>query len=171
MQLPQDYSRLQIGLHWLSAIIILWALVSGSLFRIVEVSAELKESVTHFNVSLTMLFIPFFILRAYLAFSTSSSARGCGPNFMERLARIAHCAIYVLTTVVLISGVLMMKDRADFFGFLYFGPVLTQPTLHEWFGDLHIWSCVALAALVVLHIVAVIRHQISGNSVIKRMWP
>ena len=170
MQLPQGYSRLQVGLHWLSAIIIMWALVSGGLFRIVEFSEGLKEDLAHFNVSLTLLFIPFFMLRVYLAFSTSSSAHVCGPNLMERLARIAHCAIYALTTVVLISGVLMMKDRADLFGFFYFGPVLTQPTLHEWFGHLHIWSCVALAALIALHIGAVIWHQLSGNSVMKRMW-
>jgi cytochrome b561 len=86
------------------------------------------------------------------------------------LARIAHCAIYVLTAVVLLTGVLMMKEPADVFGLVRFGPVLTQPELHEWFTRLHIGSCIALAALLALHIAAVIKHQMSGNPVLKRMW-
>jgi cytochrome b561 len=170
MKVPCSYSRLQIVLHWLSAAVILWALVTGSLLSVVDVDDEFKSSVASFNVSLTSLFIPLFILRAWLAFLPSLGDRTFAASTSQRLARIAHCAIYVLTAVVLLTGVLMMKERADVFGLVRFGPVLTQPELHEWFTRLHIGSCIALAALLALHIAAVINHQMRGNPVLKRMW-
>jgi cytochrome b561 len=83
---------------------------------------------------------------------------------------MTHCAIYVLTALVLVTGVLMMEKSADVFGLIRFGPVLTQPALHEAFSQLHIGSCIVLAALIALHVAAVIKHQLTGHSVLKRMW-
>lgn len=170
MHSPGSYSRLQISLHWLSAVVILWALVTGSLLSFLELSAEIKDAMASFNVSLTTLFIPFFMLRLYVAASRSAPSLDASWTLQQVAARLTHRAIYISTTVVLISGVLMMQHSADVFGFAHFGPVLTHAWLREWFTQIHTWSCVALAALITLHVAAVIKHQLSGNPIIKRMW-
>ncbi|SDG76432.1 cytochrome b [Pseudomonas abietaniphila] len=170
MHLPGSYSRVQIGLHWLSAVVILWALVTGSLLSFLELPAEIKDGMASFNVSLTTVFIPFFMLRLYVAASRSAASINASWTLQQVAARLTHRAIYTLTTVVLISGVLMMQHGADVFGFAQFGPVLTHVWLREWFTQIHTWSCVALAALITLHVAAVIKHQLSGHSIIKRMW-
>ena len=170
MHLPGYYSRLQIGLHWLSAVVILWALVTGSLLSFLELPAEIKGGMASFNVSLTTLFIPFFLLRLYVAASRSAAILHASWTLQQVAARLTHRAIYSSTTVVLISGVLMMQHSADVFGVARFGPVLTHAWLREWFTQIHTWSCVALAALITLHVAAVIKHQLSGHSIIRRMW-
>jgi cytochrome b561 len=44
------YSRQRVLLHWLSAAVILWTLLSGFLVAGFEVSAHIKESVALINV-------------------------------------------------------------------------------------------------------------------------
>ena len=55
------YSTQQIILHWLSAIIIIWATLSGFYVAFCHPDQPVKEWIGFFNVSLTTLFIPFFI--------------------------------------------------------------------------------------------------------------
>lgn len=81
-----------------------------------------------------------------------------------------HYAIYAITAVVLGSGLSMMDEGIRLFEVVQFGPLLQQPVHHEWFSWLHTWSCIALAGLLALHIGAVIKHQLSGQPVIRQMW-
>ena len=46
------YSRQRVLLHWLSAAVILWTLLSGFFVAGFEVPAHMKESVAFFNVGL-----------------------------------------------------------------------------------------------------------------------
>jgi cytochrome b561 len=140
------------------------------LLSFLELPAEIKGGMASFNVSLTTLFIPFFLLRLYVAASRSAAILHASWTLQQVAARLTHRAIYSSTTVVLISGVLMMQHSADVFGVARFGPVLTHAWLRGWFTQIHTWSCVALAALITLHVAAVIKHQLSGHSIIRRMW-
>ena len=64
-----DYSTCQKLLHWVSAVIIVWALLSGSVVAIFAVPASVKAWVFFFNVSLTTLYIPVFVVRVYCSFT------------------------------------------------------------------------------------------------------
>ncbi|CAK9886650.1 MAG: hypothetical protein XXXJIFNMEKO3_03095 [Candidatus Erwinia impunctatus] len=55
------YSWQQVVLHWLSAIIIIWATISGFMIFFLQPAQEIKDIIGFFNVSLTTVFIPFFI--------------------------------------------------------------------------------------------------------------
>lgn len=170
MTLSTPYSRVQIYLHWLSAAVILWTLISGSSVLVLDLPASLKKDLTAFNVSLTAAFIPFFILRCCLAIRRAARAAPCSKTLQQWLALIAHGALYAVTAVVLGSGVLMMGQGFSVFGLVHIDPLLTSPAYLTRFARLHIGSCVVLAALIALHIAAVIKHQWAGTPVIGRMW-
>lgn len=52
------YSTSQKLLHWVSAVIIVWALLSGFFVAVFSVPASVKAWVAFFNVSLTTVYIP-----------------------------------------------------------------------------------------------------------------
>jgi cytochrome b561 len=163
----KPYSAMQIALHWLSAIVIIWALISGSSVALLDVSAATVALVSFINVSLTTLLIPFFLLRLLLAL------KAAGPlpvTTMERLAAWAHRALYGVTLVVLVTGVLMMDRPINVLDWLTIPAPLADTVLIGHFNRLHIWSCALLALLVAMHIAAVIKHQWLGRGVLARMW-
>ncbi|RON10750.1 hypothetical protein BK659_04355 [Pseudomonas brassicacearum] len=165
-----SYTRAQKFLHWLSAVIIIWALVSGFYVALFEVALPVKEWVAFINVSMTTAFLPFFVVRLYLSFRRSrSSARQCS-TLAENVASFVHWLIYLVVSLVLVTGVLMMDRVINVFDLLFIPQPLQDPDWIQLFIKIHVWACVVLAALVALHMSAVIKHEVSGRRVLVNMW-
>lgn len=162
------YTWQQIILHWISAVVILWALISGFYVALVPVSFEVKNIVSFVNVSVTALFTPVFCVRWYYRYTTAQSIDAMGNN-NGRLAHCAHESIYWVTAIVLVTGVLMMDRPMDIFGWVQLPQVLTDAQWLVWFKWVHIAACAFLAVLVTVHICAVIMHELSGRRLLKRM--
>lgn len=163
------YTPVQVVLHWVSAVVILWALMSGFYVSIFEVVPTTKAWVGFVNVSLTALYIPLFILRFYWAFLHGRSKFTRGRSINEYMALFVHTAIYWVLGVVLVTGVLMMDRPINIFDVLLIAQPLTDPMAIEWFMRVHIQACVALLALVAVHVGAVIKHEMCGHRVLKNM--
>lgn len=163
-----SYSPVRVFLHWFSAIIIVWALVSGFAVAWFDFSPAVVAWVSYVNVSLTTLLIPFFFLRLLLALQSAAVA---ASTPIEWVAALAHWALYVMSSVVLVTGVLMMARPINVFGWVTLPAPLDDPDLIALFFLVHVWSCAILAGLVALHIAAVIKHQCQGRNVLARMWP
>jgi len=163
-----NYSRRRVLLHWLSAVIILWALVSGFYVAYLPVSAATEHWVGSLNVSLTTLFIPLFAWRAWLFVR---APRPCVSvlSSVQRLALAVHALIYLTIGVVLVTGVLMMKSPISIFGLVRIPQPLGDPSLIELANTAHVLSCVVLSILVALHLCAVAWHEFSGRRVVRRM--
>ena len=167
MQTP--YSASQIILHWISAVIIIWATLSGFWISVFDIEPAIKNWVSFFNISLTTLFIPVFAVRIYLAYRQPTAVEAQAPLLSNVLATWAHRLLYGLTTVVLITGVMMMDRPINIFDQVLIPQPLTDPAWIELFFKVHVAACWVLALLIGLHIAAVIKHEISGNRVMKRM--
>jgi cytochrome b561 len=163
------YSRQRVLLHWLSAAIIVWTLVSGFYVASVEVAAHVARWIAFVNVSLTTVFIPFFVWRLFLFVSDVRPSGVRVLSFVEKLALTAHTLIYLVVGVVLMTGVLMMDRPIDVFGVVEIVQPLSDPGLIALFFQAHIWACVVLAVLVLLHVGAVIVHEARGHRVLRRM--
>lgn len=163
------YSRQRVLLHWLSAAVILWTLLSGFLVAGFEVSAHIKESVAFFNVSLTTVFIPFYLWRLILFFTHARFSGMKSLSLVEVLALFAHALIYLFVGAVLVTGVLMMDRPIDVFGVIEIGQPLSDPQLIALFVTVHTWVCVVLSLLLVAHIGAVIVHEACNHRVLQRM--
>ncbi len=160
---------MQIVLHWLSAAVILWALGSGFLVAFVEVSAGTEARISALNVSLTALLTPLFALRMLMAWR-HRHLRIHAPGLMGKLARYAHLSLYIVTTLVLASGILMMDRDIQIFGLLRIPAPVTAPLVLETIHGVHRYACVVLAGLVALHVGAVVLHQWRRTPVLQRMW-
>ena len=157
-------------LHWLSAAVILWATVSGFMILIPDFDQDTKNLIAQFNVSITTLFIPFFILRVINRVSNGI------PDYKDVITRheitlavAMHIAIYILVAIVLVSGVLMMDKGVSVFGLIEFSNPLDNEKIIGAFKSLHEYSTRILALCVFLHIAALIRHELLGNRILRRM--
>ncbi|AWY44134.1 cytochrome B [Pseudomonas putida] len=160
------YTKAQVALHWLSAFIILWSLCTGSYVALFKASPDIKSLITALNISMTTLFIPFFVLRAILRINHLRKYPA-GPG--ELLATFVHNLIYLITAMVLLTGVLMMDRPISVFGLPSLPPLITNP---QWLHDFHAAhrdSTEMLGGLVLLHLLAVAKHELSGNRILKNM--
>ena len=165
-----NYSIVQKVLHGLSALTIIWLLMSGFYVGLIMKDSALKIFVGELNVSLSLLLVPLFLLRLCVSFGRGYGALTDEKKLTPWLAFFVHTIMYVLVIIVLISGVLMMERPIIFFNVVTFPQPLISVDLTDFFGRIHTPACVMLAALITLHMAAVIKHQLAGQSVIKRMF-
>jgi cytochrome b561 len=163
------YSRRRVLLHWLSAAVILWTLLSGFFVAGFKVSAPIKASVAFVNVSLTTVFIPLYVWRLFLFFTHTRFSGMRALTLVEALALFVHTLIYLVVGTVLVTGVLMMDRPIDVFGVVEIAQPLSDPRLIALFVTLHIWACVVLSLLIAAHIGAVIVHEACNHRVLRRM--
>ncbi|MDR9767510.1 cytochrome b/b6 domain-containing protein [Shewanella baltica] len=164
----ENYSLLQKILHWLSAAIIIWATISGFYIGFFNVNYETKELISFFNVAITTILIPFFMVRLYIYIHSNDFNAWSQLEVNKLLPKIAHFVIYVNIIIVLITGVTMMDRDINVFGFIIPQPI-TDDYLNSISNSIHIFSCGSLAFLILLHISAVVIHKLKGNCVMKRM--
>lgn len=164
-----NYSITQKWLHNISVLMISWLMGSGYLVTLIDRLDPFKESIVALNASLAFLFTPLFFIGVYVSFGKSCRGAFKPRSLMSRLAFAVHTMIYLATVTVLISGFLMMRRDIIFFDCFSIPHWSNDVQMLERFASVHSWACVALALLLVLHMAAVIKHQLAGKSVIKRM--
>lgn len=159
------YDLLTKVFHWISAIIILWALFSGFIvFQTVKDQAIL-DFVSSFNVSITLLLVPIFIARIINRIHRS---RYETDNSKNAAATFVHICIYLTTIFILITGVFMIKGDVNFFGTTLFTNSFDE-SLANASTSAHIYSCMVLGGLVFLHVMAVVKHHFMGNRIMLKM--
>lgn len=165
----EKYRWQQVLLHWVSAVLILWVLISGFFVAYFDVAPRTFDLVAFVNVSLSTLYIPVFLLRWLLHLCWSKPAHPCYGRLMRCMAMLVHEGLYVVTGFVLLSGVLMMTREIDVFGWFAFAPLFSDTGRQALWLKLHIGACVLLSVLLVMHIGAAIMHEVLGRRVLRRM--
>jgi len=166
---PRPYTDARIFLHWISALVILWATLSGFGVTLLPVNHPVRQWVESLNPQLTSLFIPLFAWRLWLYLTTSSESAAGTRGLQKSIARLAHTLIYLSVSGVLLTGVMMMNHPVLLLGIMPLPQLLhSLPALAE-VQQLHHLLCTLLAALVALHLAAVLQHQLRGRSVLRRM--
>ena len=157
--------------HWVSAFVILWATFSGLYAASLPLGSETKEFISFFNVSITTLFIPFFLFRVfYNVFFKKINHHHFKKTKNYKIAQYTHALIYSVVLVILITGILMLNHSVSIFNWFHFPRVIHDTSTNHFFEIVHKHSCQVLFVLFSLHILAVIKHEISGVRLFKRMW-
>lgn len=162
---PFPYSRARKRLHWLSALIIVWATFSGFGVGLLAPEQPLRVWVETLNPQLTSVFIPFFLLRLWLYLREGQRA-GARHNLA---AAVVHGLLYGLIFSVLLSGVLMMTHPVTMLWVMDFPQLIHSTAVLAQIHAVHHVLCAALALLVALHLGAVAMHALRGQSVLYRM--
>jgi len=157
-------------LHWVSALVILWAIVSGFYITTQSIDETTKQQIASFNVSVTLVFIPLFVLRVLYRIRHGVPAYGHGLAGWEiNAAKTMQLFLYASASVVLLSGVLMMKQDFSVFHLLTLPNLINDPAELAFFKGLHTLSTIILALCVAFHLLALAKHEIGGKRILSRM--
>lgn len=143
----QGYSRIQIALHWVTVLLILWQFVAndamGQAWRALRQGSEAPTSVmvaAHIFAGVTLLVLAFW--RMILRVTRGAPASPAGQSPMMRTASAAvHGALYILIVAVAVSG-----------SVAWFGGIEAAAEAHEFLKTL-------LLVLIGLHVAAALWHQ------------
>jgi superoxide oxidase len=164
------YDALTRVLHWIFAAAILYATVAG--YALAQLpDGPLRECLSRLNMSIATVLIVLFPLRVWWASVRVSPRPLAGVSPMQRsIAHGVHRLLYLTIFAVLASGYLMVPKGYEFFGLVEIPTPFAQGALTERLFVFHRASCAVLAGLVVLHVLAVVKHQwIARNGVLRRM--
>jgi cytochrome b561 len=173
----QRYSRTAILLHWLIALLIIGAFTLGLIMTGIHgfSPTKLKYYSWHKWAGVTVLALAALRL-LWRLFNAPPSYPVSVTPFQQRAAHGLHLALYVLMFAVPISG--YFYTLAAGVPVVYLGmfplPVLIEPdaALKPVLQSVHYWLTMGMAALVVLHTLAALKHAIiDRDGVLRRMLP
>lgn len=167
--MSRQYAAPQKLLHWLSAIIIIWTLISGFSLAVVNWSPPVKLALADFNVVLNILFTPFFFLRIFYRWKYGAPVSHLSGRRQAMVAAVVHALLYWVTAAALLTGMLMMDRGINVFGLFAVLPVISLPYWQGVLHTVHFVLCGVLLLLVMAHVGAVFMHALSGRSVMGRM--
>jgi cytochrome b561 len=170
------YDRVAVGLHWLMAICIIGMLILGLIWEDIK-PLELKIAAINFHKSLglTLLLLAFFRLYWRLRHPAPALPETI-PPLERKAARAAHVGLYALMIAIPLSGWMYVSALAKY-PTVYFGlftiPHLPIPkSLKGFFGESHELLAYGLIALLVLHLLAALKHHFfDKNDVLRRILP
>lgn len=166
---PYAYPLVIRLLHWISAAVIIWAMVSGFWAASLASDDGVRHGIGNFNAALTALFIPIFGFRVAVRFAIPKPSYVTRSKRLNGMAGLAHAALYVLTSLTLITGIMCLDHQVDLFGLADLRPVVMSEEMRASADDVHRGLCKALGLLILLHIGAVSWHMANGRNVWARM--
>lgn len=169
------YDGVAIGLHWLLALLIIGAFGMGLYMTSLPFSPQrLKLFSWHKWAGITILTLS--TLRLLWRLSHRPPPDVPGPPWQIRAAHLTHRLMYALFFAIPLVG--WVYSSAAGVSVVLFGlfplPDLVAPdkALADSLKPLHAVLAFALAALVVLHVLAALKHQlIDHDGLLRRMWP
>lgn len=169
--MSKPYDLFARSLHFIMACIILYTLNAGFLSYLV--SKPFFDILSVLNMSLATLALPLFCIRYVWAFFRETPALpDTIPNWQQSFAKLCHSLMYLFMFAVFLSGFMMLEKPYSFFWLFDIQNPITSPIINAFFFEAHVIICRVLAIMVILHLLAVIKHHyVNKNEVIKLMFP
>jgi cytochrome b561 len=172
-----SYTRTAIALHWLIALGIIAAFGMGLTMTSMAGISPTKLRLFNWHKWLGVTLLAFATLRLlWRLFHVPPVLPVSMPHWQKLVAEITHYALYVLMFAIPLSG--YFYSLAAGFSIVYLGliplPVLMDPNpaLKPLLKAVHYWLNMGLAALVIAHAGAALKHHfIERDDILKRMLP
>ncbi|MGH8050005.1 MAG: cytochrome b [Arenimonas sp.] len=172
----QTWGSLNIGLHWLTVILILSLMVVGLIMtELPNGPQKIQIYAMHKSFGLTVLALTVIRL-LWRLFSITPEEVPDTPKWQSWAAKFTHGVLYILLFAMPISG--WLYNSAAGFPLKYFGlfklPKLSgyDPQLKEMAGDAHETFFYILALLMLMHAGAALKHHyLDKDNTLTRMLP
>lgn len=164
MELIEKYDLKTRALHWISAVIIIWATITGTYISILDTSKETIEVISFINVSSTTILIPIFLARIINRIKTDKTSKTT-----NKTAELVHDMMYIIISVVLISGILMMDRDINIFNLVTVPRIIMDKETNEMCHTIHTIFSRILGSLILIHLLAVAKHEYTGNRILGKM--
>lgn len=170
------YTRLQIALHWASAVLLFALFALGYYMTSLPRGAPGKGQWVNLHKSLGLTAALVIAWRVVVRIQRAAPPPLAGLRCWEaELARITHRLLYMCMVVMPVSGYL--GSSFNQYGTRFWGVPLPRwgrvdSALQHLFYTLHGMTAYLLLGLVVLHVAAVIKHQgFDAQRCLQRMLP
>ncbi len=165
------------GLHWLMAALVIGLWLLGTYMIGLHPSpSRARLYAFHETIGLTI----FVLALIRLAWRLTNPTPRLPASLLrpERvLARTSHAMLYLLLLVLPVTGFIRVQTAPDMPPIMLLDrwplPALLAPSpaAASFFSGLHELLTNLLAILLILHIVAALKHQLEGDDVLRRMLP
>lgn len=170
-----SYGIIAQTFHWLIAGLIFAQIGLGWYVDGLPLSLARLQWVSR-HKSLGLLILTLFILRlVWRAIDPAPQLPQSVPRAHRRLAVTTHSVLYALAITAPVAGWLHASAAglgASFFG-LFPVPSLVSKNvgLSDLFASAHAWLVWTLAAVLLVHVAAAVRHAVLGDRLLGRMVP
>ncbi len=163
---PARYSRVMIGIHWLSAIIIIILLLQGLLMTKLE-DDGLKTNIYRLHVTLGYLVLVLTIIRLTWARRDRRPEPLAMPDPERILYRGTHVLLYVGAFLATISGILLLAGS----GIVPIAPEVIAADVDRSlpFRNAHWLFAMAMLILLIGHVGGVWIYQRRNGRTLERM--
>lgn len=171
---PSRYHPLTVTLHWLLAVILVVALVMGSqvLEKIPNTDSE-KINALRGHMMAGGLILLLTLLRIFVRFKAPApNPVPTGSAILDKVAALVHVLLNVVVIVMAVSGI-VLAFSAGLPDIVFGGSGQPLPLSFQDFPARAVHGIIAkvLMALIVLHIVGAIYHQlILKDNLMQRIW-
>lgn len=150
-------------LHWLVAIVIIYAMAMGYILHAIE-GTRWFNFFSVLNMSLGTIATPVMIVRFVWRFFRKSVPYPAWLGVRKKqIVVFVHELFYLAIFIVLISGFLMLQNDYNLFGLVHITHPVKTVEVNEFFFKLHRISCIVLGAILLIHVTAVIHHVKGGS--------
>ena len=167
------YSRVAIALHWLMALVVLGLIGWGMWMADLPKGPE-RSWAFGVHKSFGLLALLLIVVRLGWRIGHRPPANPALNGLEARLAGATHHLLYLLLVLVPAMGltsVSFTKYPLKFFGITLPKPGWPDEALNALFSSTHKLLAWTLAAMIVLHIAAAIRHALRRDGTLQRMLP
>ncbi|MDR5775011.1 MULTISPECIES: cytochrome b [unclassified Caballeronia] len=171
----EHFARPLIALHWLIAIAIIAMLCIGFYMVGLPRGLAFKSSLINFHKSLGLTVFLLVLLRIVVRLVYGRPPLPPMQTWQRAAASITQALLYVGMVAMPLTGYL--GSSFNKFGTRFWGVLLPQwgwddKALRGLFFGIHGYLAWIMAALVVLHFLGALKHQlIDRDGLLRRMWP
>lgn len=164
------YDAFSRMLHWVVAVGIIYSMIVGYTLHFIS-NPAVFTFFSELNMSLATVMTILMTVRFVWRFLRPSVPYGDNiVGYKKGIVVLLHEIFYLIIFVVLISGFLMLEKGYYLFGVIYIPQPLENAEVNAFFFLVHRYSCICLGAMLVLHVLAVIKHHFfEKNSILSRM--
>jgi cytochrome b561 len=171
---PDRYDRVAIALHWLIAALVLAQIGFGWFLEGIPRGTPMRGFYVNLHKSTGLTIALFIVLRLGWRLAHPPPLL---PSFVpawERVAsRASHVALYVCMLVMPLSG--YIASNFSKYGVKLFNVILLPPWgiedkgIYAVFNTIHVATSFIFVGLIVLHVLAALRHAFRRDGVFARM--
>lgn len=178
------YNNIAISLHWLMALLIVGMLIVGKFMVQLDETSNLRFALTQWHKTFGILILLLAVLRVLWRLTHRSPAHPeSAPAWEHFAANVSHIALYALLFIAPITGwMLVSVSPLNIDTFLFnvvpwphlpwLTDIIDKESTEARYAQFHEWATGGLIALLLLHIVAALKHHfIDKDTVMARMLP
>ena len=172
IQTNEHYTAVAILLHWTISTCFLSALALGIASKYLPESTMSTVFFLHKSFGLTVLFLMLIRIMWRLTHKPPAFPNTM-PTWMKQSAKLSHFCLYLVALLMPLTGLLMSSAGnhfSSFWGLFAIKLPIQSKALGSFMNSAHYYIAWIIGGLVILHIGAVIKHQlIDKDRILDRM--